>query len=366
MLSVGALLAASLAAGVTTTLWQARRADRRFEDVRRLAHTFIFDVHDAVEKLPGSTAARQLLVSNALTYLESLATEAEGDQSLQRELATSFEKMADVLGRPNTPNLGDLHGAVAAYRRAQAARDRVLADNADDVSVRRDRALTSSKMARVLYLTGDLAAGLQEARAATRLEEVLAAADTTPAARLRLGASYTTEGFLLGASKATVNSIDRFRHATAILGPLQAEAGDAYKLQLARTYSDFGQVLCEGAPAPGLVPNPRGCLEMFQRSNAIEEPLAQADPSNVRLQRNTFAGAVQVGEGLVGLGDLSAAIPYFRRGCAVGERLAGMDAADLQAQSDFATACEHLGTALAKAGSGEEALTLLRRSSQIL
>ena len=96
------LLTLSLLAGITTTLWQARRANQRFNDVRQLAHTFIFDIHDAVEKLPGSTSARQLLVTNALTYLDRLASEAENDVSLQRELASSYEKLADVLGAPDT------------------------------------------------------------------------------------------------------------------------------------------------------------------------------------------------------------------------------------------------------------------------
>ena len=152
--AAGALLALSLVAGMTTTLWQARRANQRLDDVRQLAHTFIFDIHDAVEKLPGSTAARQLLVTNALTYLDRLAAEAESDASLQRELATSYEKMADVLGLPNRPNLGDLNGAIAAYRKAQAARQRLLTADDSNPELRRDLAATSSKLARALHVGG--------------------------------------------------------------------------------------------------------------------------------------------------------------------------------------------------------------------
>lgn len=360
-----ALLTASLVAGMTATLWQARRADRRFNDVRRLAHTFIFDVHDAVASLPGSTAARKLLVSTALTYLDSLSAEAAGDQSLLRELAASYDKLADVLGQPNTPNLGDLHGALAAYRLAQTARDRVVAAGQADAALRSDRVTTSSKVARVLYLTGQLEASVQEARSATAAAAALATVDKGPAAQLRLAASYTTEGYLLGAANATRESIDRFRTAIALLEPLQGEPGDRFKLQLSQTYSDLGQVLCAGAPVPGLVPDPRGCVEMFQLSNAIEEPLALAHPSDLRLQRNAVAGAVQVGEGLVRLGEPSAAIPFFRRACAAGERVADADAADRQAQSDFAVACERLGTTLATTGAGAEALEWLEQSARI-
>ena len=111
-LSAVAAVILALMAGGATTWWQAQRAERRFNDVRRLAHTFMFDIHDAIAKLPGSTEARRLLVTNALEYLDSLASEAGGDPALERELATAYEKMADVLGRPSTPNLGDVHGAL--------------------------------------------------------------------------------------------------------------------------------------------------------------------------------------------------------------------------------------------------------------
>jgi tetratricopeptide (TPR) repeat protein len=220
-------------------------------------------------------------------------------------------------------------------------------------------------MARALHLAGDLSAGLEEARKASRIEEALAAADPAPAARLRLATSYTAEGFLLGASKRTRESVERFRQATAVLEPLQS-AGEEFQLQLGLTYSDFGSVLCSAAPVAGLVPDPKGCLELYRRSNAIEERLARADPSNLRLQRSVFAGAVQVGDAFVSLRDLPSAIDYFRRACAAGERLAAMDAANLQAQSDFAVACERLGTSLAQTGGAAEALRLLDRSLRIL
>ncbi len=54
----------------------------------------MFEVHDAIATLPGSTPARELLVSRALKYLDSLAAEASGDPLLQRDLATAYEKVA--------------------------------------------------------------------------------------------------------------------------------------------------------------------------------------------------------------------------------------------------------------------------------
>ena len=102
---VAAVLALSV--GLATTLWQFRvaeaeraRAERRFDDVRQLANTVIFDLHDAIAPLPGSTDARRLLIQRALTYVDGLAAEASGDLPLQRELARAYERLADGAGPP--------------------------------------------------------------------------------------------------------------------------------------------------------------------------------------------------------------------------------------------------------------------------
>ena len=58
------------------------QAQRRFNEVRTLARTFIFDFHDQIAQLPGATPARALLVKTALTYLDRLAHEAGNRMSL--------------------------------------------------------------------------------------------------------------------------------------------------------------------------------------------------------------------------------------------------------------------------------------------
>jgi hypothetical protein len=39
----------SLAIGTAVALQQARRAERRFQEVRKLANTFLFDIHDRTD-----------------------------------------------------------------------------------------------------------------------------------------------------------------------------------------------------------------------------------------------------------------------------------------------------------------------------
>ena len=56
---------------------QRSRAERRLQDVRKLATSFVFDFHDAIANLAGATAARQLVVSKGLEYLDRLAADSE-------------------------------------------------------------------------------------------------------------------------------------------------------------------------------------------------------------------------------------------------------------------------------------------------
>jgi hypothetical protein len=68
-----------LVIGLVITVQQARIAQRRFNDVRSLANSLIFDVHDSIKDLPGSTPARKIIVDRALQYLNVLAQESNGD-----------------------------------------------------------------------------------------------------------------------------------------------------------------------------------------------------------------------------------------------------------------------------------------------
>ena len=112
--SVAAVLVVlSLVGGIVMTTWQAQRAraqeaiaiaekaraERRFNEVRQLARSVMFDYHDAIEDLSGATAIRERLVKDGLAYLDSLAREAGDDPELQRELAAAYDRVGDVRGR---------------------------------------------------------------------------------------------------------------------------------------------------------------------------------------------------------------------------------------------------------------------------
>ena len=115
-----ALLILSVAAGWTATVQQAHRAEARFAQVRKLANSLLFDLHRAIQKLPGSTPVREQLVTTGLEYLNALSKDAAGDDSLQWELSQAYELVGDVQGDPAGANLGQFRPALASYRKAMS------------------------------------------------------------------------------------------------------------------------------------------------------------------------------------------------------------------------------------------------------
>jgi non-specific serine/threonine protein kinase/serine/threonine-protein kinase len=143
----------SLIAGLAVSIWQADRArterdraEKRFQDVRHLSNSLLFEISPKLESLPGSIEARELLVEKALEYLDSLAVESQTDATLQAELASAYEKVGDLQGNINKPNLSDLAGSITSFAKAKAIRISLPYD--PDNQLRLANALRVSSMIR--------------------------------------------------------------------------------------------------------------------------------------------------------------------------------------------------------------------------
>ena len=75
-----------------------RRARMRFQEVHKLAGSFLFELHDKIRSLPGATEARAMIVKKAQEYLDNLAKESGADVALQIDLGEAYRK----LGSPAT------------------------------------------------------------------------------------------------------------------------------------------------------------------------------------------------------------------------------------------------------------------------
>ena len=189
--AAGALVVLALVGGTIATAYQARqaraaqaRAERRFADVRKLAHTVLFDYHDAIKDLRGARPVRERLVHDALGYLDGLAREVEDDPSLQRELAAAYRRVGDL--QASDPSGGDTEGAARSYAKALAISEALLRADSSPAA-RRDVAAAALALGAVVWERGNLAEGLAHAqRARALLEPLVAAAPHDTDLRLQL------------------------------------------------------------------------------------------------------------------------------------------------------------------------------------
>lgn len=162
-----ALVFLALTAGYVATLREAHIANeqralaqRRFDDVRRLADSLIFDIHDSIRDLPGAAPSRHLLIHTALQYLDGLSRDAGGDPGLQRDLAAAYLRLGDLQGEGLSANEGDYTGALYSYRRALGLWQASLRAQPADTSARLNLVQTVGKLSDLTWTLGDPAAAL--------------------------------------------------------------------------------------------------------------------------------------------------------------------------------------------------------------
>ena len=283
------LLVATLVGGIVSTSWQARvamaqreRAGRHFNEVRKLANVFMFDVHTAIEDLPGSTPARQMLVQNSLQYLEALSAESANEPSLQRELASAYEKVADVQGGFRTSNLGDTAGAISSYRKALAIR-RPLSD-ADPANrdLRRELLRNYGKLSEMLSGEGDNDGAVAATGEALKLAQALAAApDATVADRRNLGSALASLGWQLTHANRFGDGMLFLRQAIAIYEPLLKDTPGDFDISrmLSVSYGRIGDALLDRTD------NYAEAFDMHSKAYALERHMAELDTHNTRVNK---------------------------------------------------------------------------------
>jgi serine/threonine protein kinase len=310
------LVVLALAGGVITTQWEARRAriqqaraEHRFEDVRRLANSLIFDFNGAVENVPGTTQARATLVKSALAYLDSLAQEAKDDASLQRELATAYQRVGDVQGYPEGPNIGDTPGALASYRKSLEIRERLVTLEPSNRELRLELATSYERVGLLLPSSEELQMYLK----ALAVREALAAADPSDLKLRRdLGANYEKVASMLG-------------------DPYWGNLGDTAR-----------------------------ALDYAKKSLAVREELYRVDPSSDEARSALFDSYHILADVLWATGHLSEALQYQRKAQSLMESIIIAEPANAEARREFATGTGRIAVVLEEDGQYAEALRTLR------
>jgi eukaryotic-like serine/threonine-protein kinase len=393
----------ALLLGMGMTLQQKRRADRRFNDVRKLANSLIFEIHDSIQNLPGATPARKLLLDRALQYLDSLSKEASGDVSLQRDLAAGYLRIGMVQGSTVDASLGQTDDALSNLRKAVALREAIAKANPNNTDDQLNLAIAYRNLARVLRGAGRLEARapIDQALAATerlskqapgnvevereRSIEYDVLANIQDESGDHAGSLETQKkACAIGQDLLKTNPQDRgIQHMAAIctveLGLGLTELGQRIEaLQFFQTGLGLFEVLAkdqndarsrrELAVATGLRGgvllmngDPAGALKAHQRSLAVIDPMATADPQNATLQLDSAGARLAIGEDLLSANRYAEAEAMFHRAIQIQDEVLARNRADQQVPQYRGYTEIWLGETLAGTGKTEAALESYQR-----
>jgi len=348
--------AATYQAGVAKR--ERARADRRFEDVRRVANSFLFEFHDAIADLPGTLGARQLVVKRAAEYLDGLAREAEGDVALQRELATAYQRLGDILGGGGVANLGDQNGARTQYQHALAIRQalaaRAGAQPADFDGLAELRVMLS----RFFILTGDYEAAETSAQdAVLLLESPRVVQDRTVRHGGHLATAYHQLGYAQarrGENAAALVSLEQaVRRATAAVAGGTGAAIDVARL--ARLEIDYASQLNE-ADRFG------ESIAVLQDARRRLNEVLSRDRLNKRYRQYLQMALNNEADSLQGLGNDDAAVRTYTDAAGIADALLSDDPKDQGLQIGAMESYYALGAGLVHVKDGAAAANWFRRA----
>ncbi|MCU1349871.1 MAG: serine/threonine protein kinase with repeat [Acidobacteria bacterium] len=354
--AAAAVAMTAIVAAFALTLQQKRIAERRFGDVRSLAHSMVFELHDAIAKLPGSTPARELLIRRALQYLDALSAESANNTPLEMELAGAYERIGDVQGMPYRPNLGDSAGALASYRKAIAIAGQVqrrepgnaaalalLADVHDHAGLIEQRAIRYRS-------------ALQHHEAARMLRERLPHTIGNDLALVRTWVGiadcvYLSSG-LIPIVRGTSTPVSLYETALHLLERIKPDAAHRrdWLAEVARVHQRLG-----GYYTNGTWRDPPRALQHHEVAKRALEERMRLDPDDSIARRGYADHLVMIATLQSSTGDAAGALDGTIRAQPVFVELAAADPTNVEAQHDLAFLYEQQGRALTHLGRYDEA-----------
>ena len=349
---------------------QRARAERHLATVREFANVLIFDVHEAIAKLPGATTARKLVVERALAYLESVGTEMHDNPSLQLEIATAYRKLADIQGAPHVANLGDPAGAKRSYQKTidilSPLSPAQFSDPAQRRALRAERITTWGLLSRLLLEQDDRQGSLillvrarDEAQAQVAENPDEADAVIALARCLTMLANHGRHDYTSG------NTLALLDKAQSQLAPVIAKQPDnklavRAMMGLHFTRGEFYRDRNGSSDDRNLA------IAAYQLSLALGQRLAELDPDNAIVVRDNATAGMPYAQLLAEQGKPEQAEKVLKDGIAKLTALAQSDTANMEVRSPLATLHSVLGSVYGSEKKSGEAIVELKAAVALL
>ncbi|MBV9215351.1 MAG: protein kinase [Acidobacteria bacterium] len=362
----GGLIFTTLLAGLGTTLYQARiaqrereRAQQRFNDVRGLANSLIFEINEKMGESP--LQARELLVTRALEYLDKLTEDAAGDPGLQIELANAYEKIGELQAEIFNPGLGKVSDALNSHQKALELREKLLAASPNDVARGLDVLTSRSYVGDILTASGSIGpAREQYLNAVTLGEELLSRYPDHEGIKTRLSSTYARLGQNVLRSGSLGAALDYYQRALShAKDVLAAKPQDVQRRRRVGIISNYiGYVKMQMLDL-------QDAESAFREQKQIENSILKEDPENLHNRSALSASDLWLGIALGEQGRLDNALVYLKEALDIQKRISAADPANVGEQNSLADCYVEMGKVQVWAGNTEIGLQSLREARKI-
>ena len=337
------------------------RAEKHFASVRKLANSFMFDVHGEIENLAGSLKARQTLIGTALQYLDSLASEARDDPELALEVAVAYRKLAEIKGDGRGAHLGESSNARRNAERAAALLDAVEVREPNNINILREHRVLALFLGRLTLEAGDAGGVKETEKAANIAEKITRLPGADFGDRRNLGATLAEYGGILAVVKddhaaATV----QLARAVDILEVLVRE-NPADVLTRARLAYAYERAALAAEVTGKKEQRPRA-IELFEKSIATTESLIRDDAANLSHQQTLVKRYNNAARAMLKFGDRNGARDKAAKGSALAARLVAADPGNVGNATMQVSALATAADIENKSGQFDHAIALAREA----
>ena len=318
------------------------RAEKRFDDIRSLATTLLFDLHDGIRDLAGSASARKLVLSKAQQYLEVLSKESGDDLQLQGELATAYEKTGDLL--TDAIGLSTTDGsALASYNKALQLRQ-ALGDQ-------RALAYSLMKVSNGHFLHGETGKAVEDCQRAFEMQEKVLQRDPSDAeSRKVMGYIQNRRCIVLAASGDALHAREACSASAGYLEPFAGVLpGDkTVRRVLASTWATYGNLLRNLKELPE-------SLRYLGKATGLYETLAAEQPNNIEYRRLASYTQIYIALARMAQNDHAGAMAAYAKAVASMQMLLSIDPSDAKAPLALAFALMKMSDQMKKIGDNANA-----------
>ncbi|MFV0389957.1 MAG: protein kinase domain-containing protein [Pyrinomonadaceae bacterium] len=364
-----ALVLVSLVGGISFATWQAfvarrerARAEENFNDVRNMSKKIIFDFDNAIKDIPGSIAARKLLVTISLEYLDKLAVENQQDSKLQMELAEGYEQIANIQGGYVPNHLGNREAALKSFQRALVIKLHLVKIEPSNVEFQKQLGITYFNIGKLYYAQANITESKKMAQNGIDIFERLLQQNPQHSDIQ----SVTATGYsLLQAVEAQSGNLEEWGKDVERALKLAEEASKNAPTKnnlmvLTNSLNNYGSYLLSNNKTSNKA------VKAFQRAINILNNLSNANPNNITYQQSRAEMYLNIAYFYFYNEDYEAALRNCQKAAEISENAKNRDPKNEEIKR-FASQTERWNSKiLIKLGKGIEVIPNLNKSLESL